>query len=216
MPDAADPAAAAPDPKPLSRIQQRNRERILEAALDVFSAQGFRGATLDEIADRAGMSKPNMLYYFDSKEAIHVALLNALMAEWLAPLEALEAGGDPLEAVMGYVAEKLDMSRRMPRESRLFANEILQGAPRMGPHLEAGLKPLFEEKCALIRQWIAEGRIADVDPEHLLFTIWAVTQHYADFEAQVAVLTPNPAQGWTRAAAHVDGMFRTMLTPQRG
>lgn len=197
--------------KPRSRIQLRNRRRILDAALDVFAAQGFRGATLDEIAERAGMSKPNMLYYFDSKEAIHVALLNALMSEWLAPLERLDDADDPLEALMGYIRTKLEMSRKMPRQSRLFANEILQGAPRMGPHLERGLKPLFEEKCALIRRWIAAGRIAPVDAEHFLFTVWAVTQHYADFEAQVDVLMPDKDAAWARARSHVEGMFRAML-----
>lgn len=215
MDNAARPAQSKPDEKPLSRIQLRNRERILDAALDVFSAQGFRGATLDEIAERAGMSKPNILYYFDGKEAIHVALLNGLMAEWLAPLEALRDQDSPLEALMVYVATKLEMSRRMPRESRLFANEVLQGAPRMGPHLRAGLKPLFDAKCALITRWIEAGRIAPVDPEHLLFTIWAVTQHYADFEAQVDVLVSGQTDGWDRATAHVDGMFRKMLSPDR-
>ncbi|ETX30152.1 TetR family transcriptional regulator C-terminal domain-containing protein [Roseivivax isoporae] len=210
---AEDAAPAASTPRPRSRIQTRNRRRILEAALDVFSAHGFRGATLDQIADGAGMSKPNVLYYFDGKEAIHVTLLNALMAEWLAPLEALEEAEDPVEALMGYVMTKLEMSRRLPRESRLFANEILQGAPRMGPHLERGLKPLFDAKCALIRRWAAEGRIAPVDPGHFLFTVWAVTQHYADFEAQVAVLMPDGKAAWSGARRHVDGMFRGMLLP---
>ena len=112
-----------------------------------------------------------------------------------------------------YTMRKLEMSRDTPRESRLFANEILQGAPRMGPYLSAGLKPLFDAKCALIRRWIAAGRLADIDVEHFLFTVWAVTQHYADFEAQVDVLQPDKAAVWARAKAHVDRMFRTMLTP---
>ncbi|MHA6345722.1 TetR family transcriptional regulator C-terminal domain-containing protein [Roseivivax sp. CAU 1761] len=209
----AQDATSRPAKKPRTRIQIRNRRRILDAALDVFSQHGFRGATLDQIAESAGMSKPNILYYFDGKEAIHVALLNALMDEWLAPLAELETCADPLEALMGYVGRKLEMSRAYPRESRLFANEILQGAPRMAGHLETGLKPLFETKCALIRVWVARGRIAPVDPEHLLFTIWAVTQHYADFEAQVAVLQPDPEAAWQRARQHVDTMFRKLLTP---
>ena len=54
-----------------SRIQQRNRYRILDAALDVFSAHGYRGATLDQIAIAAGLSKPNILYYFSNKEQVH-------------------------------------------------------------------------------------------------------------------------------------------------
>ena len=199
--------------RPRSRIQTRNRRRILDAALDIFSQHGFRGATLDQIAAQAGMSKPNVLYYFDSKDAIHVTLLNALMAEWLAPLDALNAGADPLSALMDYVHRKLEMSFEMPRESRLFAGEILQGAPRMAPHLDSALAPLFVEKCALIRGWSAAGLIAPVDPEHLIYSIWAVTQHYADFEAQVAALTPEPDGARARATAHVDTLFRRLLAP---
>ncbi len=215
MADDGAPSSKPAPAKPRSRIQKRNRKRILEASLDVFSQHGFRGATLDQISAVAGMSKPNMLYYFDSKEAIHVELLNALMAEWLAPLEMLDEAADPVTALMAYVRCKMEMSRDMPRESRLFAGEILQGAPRMGPHLEARLKPLFESKCALIRRWGEEGRIARVDPEHFLVTIWAVTQHYADFEAQVDVLMPDKEAAWARARAHVEGMFARLLVPEQ-
>ncbi|UMA65271.1 TetR family transcriptional regulator C-terminal domain-containing protein [Roseivivax marinus] len=198
-------------PRPRSRIQKRNRARILDAALDVFSAQGFRGSTLDQIADGAGMSKPNVLYYFDGKEAIHVSLLNALMDRWLDPLRTLQDTDAPLDALMDYVHAKLDMSFTMPRESRLFASEVLQGAPRMSPHLESGLRPLLDEKCALIGGWMAAGRIARTDPRHLVFSIWAVTQHYADFEAQVRVLDDGPVR--KAAEAHVDTLFRRLLTP---
>ena len=87
---------------------------------------------------------------------------------------------------------KLDMSRDMPRESKLFANEILQGAPRMLDAIKGDLKRLVDEKAALIRAWSASGRIAEVDPHHLIFSIWALTQHYADFDVQVrAVLGPD-------------------------
>ena len=202
--------ASEPAKKP-SRIQIRNRRRIMDAALEVFSQHGYRGATLDQIADEAGMSKPNLIYYFDGKAAIHVALLNALMEEWLAPLAEMDEGGDPLNEILTYVRRKMDMSRRYPRESKLFANEIIQGAPRMGPHLETGLKPLFDEKCALIRGWIEEGRLAPTDPQQLIFSIWAITQHYADFEAQVRVLIPNEGAGWDAAHAHVETLFRKLL-----
>ncbi|CUH82898.1 TetR family transcriptional regulator C-terminal domain-containing protein [Thalassovita mediterranea] len=199
--------------KKLSRIQQRNRTRIMEAALDVFSAHGFRGATLDQIAKAAGLSKPNLLYYFDGKEAIHVMLLNRLMETWLNPLQELDPNGDPLEEVMGYIHRKVQMSREFPRESRLFANEILQGAPRMKPHLESGLKPLVDEKTALLRQWMDEGKLAAVDPRHLLYSIWATTQHYADFEVQIDVLSPSDEDPFEGADAYLDTLFRKLLTP---
>ncbi|MEP2027232.1 MAG: TetR family transcriptional regulator C-terminal domain-containing protein [Paracoccaceae bacterium] len=195
-----------------SRIQLRNRSVILEAALEVFSQHGYRGATLDQIATTAGISKPNILYYFDGKEAIHVTLLSHLMETWLDPLRQMNGDGEPLAELLGYINRKLDMARDLPRESRLFANEILQGAPRMGPHLQADLKPLFDEKCALIQEWMDAGKLAQVDPQHLIFSIWATTQHYADFDAQVAVLLDgNPAH--EDAAAYLANLFTKLLSP---
>jgi TetR/AcrR family transcriptional regulator len=197
--------------RPRTRIQQRNTTAILEAALEVFSAQGFRGATLDQIAAAAGLSKPNLLYYFPSKEAIHLELLRGLMDDWLAPLHALDPAGEPRDEIMGYMRRKLEMSREMPRESRLFANEVLRGAPHMMPAIETGLKSLVDEKATVIRGWSEAGRIAPVDPYHLIFSIWALTQHYADFEAQVrAVLGPGH-DPYSEAGAFLDLLFTRLL-----
>lgn len=208
-----DPLSAPRDPaaRPQTRIQARNTRAILDAALEVFSAQGFRGATLDQIATEAGLSKPNLLYYFPSKEAIHLELLGGLLDVWLAPLRALDPEGDPRTEIMGYMRRKLDMSRQMPRESRLFANEILQGAPRLKGLIEDDLKTLVDEKAAVIRRWADQGRIAPVDPYHLIFSIWALTQHYADFEMQVrAVLGPD-RDPFDEAGIFLDMMFSRLL-----
>ncbi len=183
------PAATAPR---RTRIQQEKRELILEAALEVFSTHGFRGSTIDQIAEAAGMSKPNLLYYFRRKEDIYEKLMQRLLDTWLAPLRALDEAGDPLLELRGYIRRKLEMSRAFPRESRLFANEILQGAPRVLPMLEGELKSLVDEKAVILRGWMRSGRIARTDPYHLIFSIWATTQHYADFDVQVrAVLGPD-------------------------
>jgi TetR/AcrR family transcriptional regulator len=200
-----------PPSRPQTRIQARNTRAILEAALEVFSAQGFRGATLDQIAATAGLSKPNLLYYFPSKDAIHLELMNGLLDVWLAPLRALDPEGDPRTEIMAYVRRKLEMSREMPRESRLFANEVLQGAPRTMAALEGDLKQLVDEKAAVIRGWSAAGRIAAVDPYHLIFSIWALTQHYADFDVQVrAVLGPGH-DPFAEAGAFLDLLFGRLL-----
>ncbi|MCP3968865.1 MAG: TetR family transcriptional regulator [Rhodobacteraceae bacterium] len=198
--------------KPRTRIQQKNNAAILEAALEVFSAHGFRGATLDQIARAAGLSKPNLLYYFASKEAIHVALLGALLDNWLDPLRALDARGDPVEEIVGYVMRKLDMARAMPRESRLFANEIVQGAPRILDKIKGPLKTLVDEKAVLIRGWAGAGRIAAVDPYHLIFSIWATTQHYADFDVQVrGILAPAGEAHFADAATFLSHLYRRAL-----
>ena len=179
-----------------SRIQQRNREAILAAALEVFSAAGFRGATLDRIADGAGMSKPNLLYYFPTKTAIYVALLQDLLEDWLRPLAELDPDGDPITEIGRYIDLKLNMSRGRPDASKLFANEILHGAPMIGEVLRGPMKALVDEKAAVISGWVDTGRIAPVDPHHLIFMIWAVTQHYADFDVQIrAVLGTDRGTG---------------------
>ena len=208
MTDAATSSTKAP-----SRIQQRNRILILDAALEVFSRHGYRGATLDQIAKQAGLSKPNILYYFGGKEDIHVTLLNQLMKAWLDPLKEMNPNGDPIKELLGYVHRKLDMALELPRESRLFANEILQGAPRMGPHLSLDLKPLFDEQSRVISNWMDAGKIARCDPGHLLFSIWATTQHYADFAAQTEVLLPEDERRQDGASAYLDQLFTKLLTP---
>lgn len=205
-------------PAAKTRIQERNIAAILDAGLEVFANHGFRGATLDMIAKTAGLSKPNMLYYFKSKEAIHVALLQGLLATWLDPLRALDPAGDPTQEILGYVDRKLDMARDLPRESRLFANEIVQGAPRILDIIQGPLKTLVDEKAALIRSWSERGLIAVVDPYHLLFSIWATTQHYADFDAQVAGILgaerTNEQSHLEDARGFLRHMFSRALTPR--
>jgi len=173
----------------LSRIQERNRSLILEAALGEFSRKGFSGATVERIAADAGMSKSNLLYYFSSKEAIYSATLSHILEVWLAPLKTLDPEGDPALELSAYIRQKIEMSATFPEASRLFANEVMQGAPQILPVLETDLKRLVEEKCQVIEAWIAAGKMRRVDPVHLIFTIWATTQHYADFSVQIRALT---------------------------
>ena len=204
-------------PKRRTRIQTEKREIILEAALEVFARHGFRGATIDQIAEAAGMSKPNLLYYFRSKEDIHVTLMQRLLQTWLAPLRELDDIDDPITELRSYIRRKLEMARDYPRESRLFANEILQGAPRVMPMLEGELKDLVDEKAQIIRGWMRDGRIVRTDPWHLIFAIWATTQHYADFDVQVrAVLGPDRgAEGrFEDAARFLEQLFIEGLKPK--
>ena len=198
--------------KPHTRIQQRNRAAILSAGLDVISQYGFRGATLDQIAEAAGLSKPNLLYYFASKEAIHSALLERLLETWLDPLKTLDGAGDPIAEIMGYAQRKLAMSRDYPRESRLWANEILQGAPRIESILKNDLKALVDEKAQIIKEWADEGKIADIDPHHLIFSILAFTQHYADFDVQVRAVLGDKAT-YDGARVFLDTLYERLRRP---
>ena len=191
-----------------TRIQEENEAKILSAALDVFSEAGFRGAALDAVAERAGMSKPNLLYYFRSKEELHLTLLERLLDDWLAPLQTLDPEGDPFEEIRAYIRLKLKMAEDYPRESRLFANEIIRGAPHIGDYLSGPLKGLVDQQSAIIQGWADRGLIAPVDPRHLIFAIWATTQHYADFESQVcAVLGDDADRRFEDAAIAIERLI---------
>ena len=203
--------------RPRTRIQREKQDVILDAALDVFSVQGFRGATIDQIAEAAGMSKPNLLYYFASKEEIHRRLLEDMLDLWLDPLRALDATGDPIPELRSYIRRKLEMARDFPRESRLFANEMLQGAPHAIDVLEGELKLLVDDKAEVIEAWMGAGKITRTDPYHLLFSIWATTQHYADFDVQVRAVLGKDRGGDGRfedAARYLENLFMDGLKPK--
>jgi TetR/AcrR family transcriptional regulator len=217
-PAAADAQKPRAPGRPLTRIQREKQDIILEAALEVFSLHGFRGATIDQIAELAGMSKPNLLYYFPRKEEIHRRLISALLQTWLAPLREMDAAGDPFPEIRSYIRRKLEMARDFPRESRLFANEMLQGAPRIIEMIEVDLKNLVEEKAQVLLSWMEQGKLARTDPYHLIFSIWATTQHYADFDVQVRAVL-GPARGgegrFEDAARYLEQLFMHGLSPRR-
>ena len=93
----------------------------------------------------------------------------------------------------------------------------MQGAPTLGSVLRGRLKQLVDEKAAVIRRWTAEGRLAPIDPCHLIFMIWATTQHYADFEVQIRAVLGQRAERpdhFDMAKATLERVFLKGLTAQ--
>ena len=168
-----------------SRTGAAQEAAILEAAERVFAGAGFGGATMAAIAAVASLPKPNLHYYFGSKRALYRAVLERTLREWLVPMDSIVAGADPRAALECYIREKMRQSFARPYASRVWANELLHGAPELNGILSRRLRPLVRRKAAVIDRWIAEGRMASLDSMHLFFTIWAVTQTYADFEVQI-------------------------------
>lgn len=209
-----DDSSKKPSSDKSTRIQVQNRERILNAALDVFSRFGYRGSTVAQIAERSEMSKANLLYYYKSKNEIYTSVLEHTLVEWLAPLQALDPKGDPVEQIWAYTQSKLALSKSAPEASRLFANEILQGAPMIKQFLQNDLKALVDEKCSVIQHWIDSGKLAAVTPLNLLFLIWAATQHYADFHVQAEMLSDDPDNLFDDAEATLKTIILNGLMPR--
>jgi TetR/AcrR family transcriptional regulator len=171
-----------------SQIKNK-RDTIIQAALGLFSRFGMHGTSLDQVAAAADVSKTNLLYYFSSKEDLYTNVLQHLLEIWLLPLGGFDAEQQPLEVIALYIRAKLELSRDHPAESKLFCMEIMQGAPLIKAQLEQQLQQMVANKVAVITGWIDAGQLAPVDPYHLIFSIWSITQHYADFSAQVQAIT---------------------------
>ncbi|QEZ43279.1 TetR/AcrR family transcriptional regulator [Cupriavidus oxalaticus] len=173
---------------PAGRIRQENQAMILRAAEHVFARAGFAGATMAEIATRAGVPKSNLHYYFRTKQALYRAVLAHTLQLWLSETDIIRAELPPQVALEQYIRAKMRLSASHPDASRVFANELLHGAPEIGEILRHALRELVARKAAVVQQWIDSGQMAPVDPQHLFFTIWAATQTYADFESQVCAV----------------------------
>ena len=207
-PAAASPSAtAAAEEDPIKgQIRKSNENRILAAAEKVFARAGFGGATMAAIATASGLPKANLHYYFGSKNVLYRAVLARTLDDWLAPAQGITADADPRAALEQYIRVKMTLSAQRPDGSKVFANEMLNGAPVVKNILTTELRPLVVEKAAIIQGWIDAGRMAPVDATHLFFTIWAATQTYADFDVQVCTVLGRKAltrKDHARAPEHV-------------
>ena len=194
------------EPRSKGRIRVANEADILHAAEQVFARAGYAGATMADIAACAGIPKSNLHYYFGTKRDIYRAVLTHILALWLAPADSIRYDNDPRRALGDYIDAKMQLTASHPEASKVFACEVLHGATEIGDILRTDLRALVERKAGVIERWIADGKMAPVDPRHLFFTIWAATQTYADFDAQVCAVLDIPALdagGVKRATLHV-------------
>ena len=168
-----------------TRIQIRNEAAILAAARTAFAEHGFNGATMEKIAELADMSQSNIHHYFKTKADLYLRVLEHTLGLWIEPLDGLDPCGDPAAELMTYIDRKLEMARKDPEASRVFAHEMLDGAPYIAGHLQTQVRDKACRFAGIVEHWVAAGRMRPIDPYHLIFMIWATTQHYADFAPQV-------------------------------
>ena len=192
------------------QIRQSNEALILAAAGRVFAGAGFAGATMAAIAQAADLPKANLHYYFGSKQELYRKVLAQTLSDWLEPTHVITPSADPKAAIEAYIRAKMRLSVERPHASRVFANELLHGAPVIKNLLATELRQLIQSKAAVVAHWVQNGQMSPVEPTHLFFTIWAATQTYADFEVQVCAvlghseLTPSDQ---AQATEHVVGLI---------
>lgn len=193
-----------------TEIREENERRILDCAERVFAERGFGGATMQVIADEAALPKANLHYYFASKEKLYRRVVERIFNIWLEAADSFETSATPETALRSYIARKMEMSRTHRYGSKVWANEVMQGAPIIQDYLEVTLRDWTDTRIALIDRWIAAGQIAPVNARWLLYMIWATTQHYADFSHQIETLNDGSALSdaqWQDATETVIGII---------
>lgn len=176
-----------------ARRRDKLESAIIQAATRLFAECGFEGTSIAAVAERTGISKQNLFYYFPTKQGLYGRVLDDVLDDWLERMAKLaDAGGEPSDVLRAYVAAKLRFSREQPWASRVYAMEVIGGAKFYGEQIRARVVPLLRRDIEVFERWMADGRIARVDATHLLFALWAMTQSYADFSAQMALVLDKP------------------------
>ena len=195
----------------MSSIRERNRDVILRAASEEFAEKGFAATKTSDIAARAGLPKPNVYYYFKSKENLYREVLESIVEPLLAASAPFNQPGHPSEVLTAYIRSKIRISRELPYASKVFASEIMHGAPHLSPERTAQLNAQAAHNIACIQGWIDQGLMAPIDPSHLLFSIWAATQTYADFDWQISTVTGKNRLDEADYDAAADTIIRLVL-----
>ena len=198
--------------KPGKRTDNRreNESLIRRAAEKVFAEAGFGGATMQLIADLAGLPKANLHYYFPTKEALYRRVVQDIFEIWLNAAACFDNATGPVDGIGAYIDAKMEISRRHPDGSKVWASEVMHGAPVIQDYLETTLRDWTDGRIAVIQTWIDSGKMAPVNPRHLLYMLWATTQHYADFGHQIETLNdggPLTDQQWREAKESVKAVI---------
>jgi TetR/AcrR family transcriptional regulator len=188
-----DTTVSNPRPRPRDIKRDKVEHAILLEAVRLFAEHGYEGTAIADVAQGAGLSKQNLMYYFPTKQALYTRVLDDVLDDWLARMASLaDAAGAPADVLRAYVAAKLRFSREQPLASRVYAMEVIGGAKLYGEQIRRRVVPLLRADIAVFERWIEHGRIAPVNATHLLFAVWAMTQSYADFAAQMQLVLDRP------------------------
>lgn len=162
------------------RVRDQNKEKILAAAVGLFVAKGFDGTHIKEIAERCGLPKTNVYYYFSSKEEIYTALVDQIIERWDKAFQHIVPTREPADAIESYIRTKLEYSHQYGVESRFFASELLRGGKFISRRHRQHMRQVTDERAKVIEGWIREKKMAPVNVSHLFFLLWSSTQFYAD------------------------------------
>ncbi|WP_252274291.1 TetR/AcrR family transcriptional regulator [Pseudomonas subflava] len=205
------PAPAPSTGKPAGRIRQKNEKAIIAAAEIEFARHGYKGTSMNSIAQAVGLPKANLHYYFSSKQGLYLAVLKNILGQWESALDSMTVDDDPAEALARYIRAKIEFSRSQPLASRIFAMEVISGGQQLSAHYNHDQRDWFRQRTAVFQAWIDAGRMDPIDPAHLIFQLWGATQHYADFASQICLFTGKSSLKKPDFEAAADNLVHMVL-----
>ncbi|TYL49478.1 TetR family transcriptional regulator [Marinomonas sp. IMCC 4694] len=169
-------------------IREQNQALILATSERVFARQGLAKTTTQMIADEAGLPKANIHYYYRSKKDLLEAVLERILRLWLDSVSEFTVEQGPKQNLTRYISEKVDQSRTNKNASKIFAMALIGEETFVLEYLRNVFVAELSREKATIQTWVDNGLMTLVSTEHLFISIWAMTQTYADFDAQVKIM----------------------------
>jgi TetR/AcrR family transcriptional regulator len=192
------------------------RERILAAALDLFSERSFEGATTREIAARAGVTQPLLNYHFRSKDDLWRAAVEGLFQELTDALVARHdglRGVDDLTTAQLLVREFVVFSAHHPQVHRIITQECKTDGPRMDWLVERFIRRLYDATTERFSRLVEQGHLPDIQVAHLYYLITGAGPTLFVLGPECRRLTGIDPTDPEVIEAHADAVCRFLFGP---
>jgi AcrR family transcriptional regulator len=204
---------------PQTRNADATRAALLKAATSAFAESGFAGARTQAIADRAGVNKALIRYYFDSKQGLYSAVLLGLMERAQAAIgDAVEEATLPAGKLDAFIREMSLFMEDEPDFAPILTSEQMGGAHRIEPEVRERLFGFFGIVRGILETGIADGSFRSVDAHatHLSLIgsllMYQLTRPARETYKQAGGL-PSSIPEWPDYVEHVRRLFEIGLQP---
>lgn len=170
--------SSSPKAETIRRRQpEQVRSRVLQAALSIFAARGFEGASMQKIADSAKVSLPLIVYHFKSKEKLWQAVIKNAVTQFDQLIELATqqtTATTATEQLREIIKAMVDVSVKFPEFRRILETEAYTLTPRLQWLGESFAKRHHKIITKLIKQAQSEGNVLMIEPHRLSFMITAM------------------------------------------
>lgn len=162
--------------RPARKQQRRSvitQQKLLDAAIEAFSENGFKGTSTRDIAERAGVHHPLITYHFRNKDRLWRAAADRIFREFRRSLSSsLDNNADtcPKKRMTSLIRAYIYYAREQPALHKVLVQEAHFPSPRLDWLIETHLKPLFETTFVMIEELQQLGIVPAGNPR-LLFNM---------------------------------------------